>query len=159
MGGLVRYFIPNKMKLLKRALKAGADPNFEDGWATPICQAYTLEIIQLLLNYGADPQKSKFSNLNHIVEYYLEEKKYKPIPSTNKEWHSKTNKPSSITDEKWYSEACEAAKLVKALGRIYADIHDIEVSEFFGEEKLWAELEKLLKLIRRKLVAADRRPR
>ncbi len=97
MAGLVRYLIPNNMRLLKRALEAGADPNFDDGIATPILQARTLEIIQLLLNYGAQLQKSRFSNLNNIVDSYLEAKKYQP---------------SSITDEKWYSEACEAAKLV-----------------------------------------------
>jgi hypothetical protein len=53
----------------------------------------------------------------------------------------------------------ETGKLVKALGRIHANLQKLEVSEFFGEEELWTELEKLRKLITRKLAAADRRSR
>ena len=53
----------------------------------------------------------------------------------------------------------EAGKLVKALSRIQADLQKLEVSEFFGEEELWVELENLLNIIRRKLAAADRRSR
>ena len=53
----------------------------------------------------------------------------------------------------------EAGKLVKVLGRLYDDLQKIEVNEFFGEEELWKELERLLALIRRKLASADRRSR
>lgn len=53
----------------------------------------------------------------------------------------------------------ETGKLVKALGKIRADLQKLEVSEFLGEEELWTELEKFLKLITRKLAAADRRSR
>lgn len=53
----------------------------------------------------------------------------------------------------------EAGKLVKALNTIQADLQKLEVSDFFGDEELWAELEKLLNIIKRKLAAADRRSR
>ena len=53
----------------------------------------------------------------------------------------------------------EAENLLKTLGRIYTVLHKMEVPEFLGEEELWKELEKLVDLIRRKLAAANRRPR
>ncbi len=53
----------------------------------------------------------------------------------------------------------EVGKLVKILIGLHADLQNLKVSEFFGEEELWAELEKLAKLIKRKLAEADRRSR
>ena len=50
-----------------------------------------------------------------------------------------------------------AATLARAVQRINADISEIEAADFYGEEDLWVELEKLLKTIVRKLDAADRR--
>jgi hypothetical protein len=44
------------------------------------------------------------------------------------------------------------------LGKLSEDLQKIDVAEFFGEEELWDELERLLVLIRRKLASADRRP-
>ena len=53
----------------------------------------------------------------------------------------------------------EAGKIVKVLGNLFDDLQKIEVAEFFGEEELWKELERLRALIRRKLASADRRSR
>jgi ParB/RepB/Spo0J family partition protein len=51
-----------------------------------------------------------------------------------------------------------ARKLLKGIKKIEAQIHALDVTEFYGEEELWLTLEKLLKLIRSKLSAAGRRP-
>lgn len=52
-----------------------------------------------------------------------------------------------------------AARIIKTLEALESQIQDLEVSDFLGEEALWRELEKLVEIIRRKLMAADRRPR
>ncbi len=52
-----------------------------------------------------------------------------------------------------------AGRLINSLSRLYDDLQGIDVQEFFGEEQLWKELEKLLRLIERKLASADRRSR
>jgi ParB family transcriptional regulator, chromosome partitioning protein len=52
----------------------------------------------------------------------------------------------------------EAGNLIKVVGKLCEDLQKIDTTEFFGEEELWDELERLLVLIRRKLASADRRP-
>ena len=53
--------------------------------------------------------------------------------------------------------AAEAKKVLKATEHLYAQINDIDVDEFYGEEALWKKLESLAQLIREKLRALGRR--
>ncbi len=53
--------------------------------------------------------------------------------------------------------AADAKSLVKAVDKLYAHINEIDVDEYYGEEKMWARLESLAQLIREKLRALGRR--
>lgn len=51
-----------------------------------------------------------------------------------------------------------ANKLVLQISRLRDELSNLEVQDYFGEELLWVELEKLVKTILKKLAAAERRP-
>jgi len=53
--------------------------------------------------------------------------------------------------------AAEAKKLLKTVDNLYAQINDIDVDEYYGEEAMWSRLESLAHLIREKLRALGRR--
>jgi len=53
--------------------------------------------------------------------------------------------------------AAEAKKLLKTVENLYAQINDIDVDEYYGEEAMWTRLESLAQLIREKLKALGRR--
>jgi len=53
--------------------------------------------------------------------------------------------------------SASARGLLRSIGRIEQTIHAIDVREYYGEEKLWRSLERLLQLIQSKLRAAGRR--
>jgi hypothetical protein len=44
-----------------------------------------------------------------------------------------------------------ARKLAKAASTLHAQLEDIDVQQYFGEKKMWDELDKLAKTIREKL--------
>ncbi len=51
----------------------------------------------------------------------------------------------------------EAKKVLKSVESLYAQINDIDVDEYYGEEAMWSRLESLAQLIREKLRALGRR--
>lgn len=51
----------------------------------------------------------------------------------------------------------EAQQLTKSVSEIAENIRALDVGEFLGEQELWTELERLLRVLQRKLDAADRR--
>lgn len=53
--------------------------------------------------------------------------------------------------------AAEAKKVLKAADTLYAQVNDIDINEFYGEELMWTRLESLSVLIREKLKALGRR--
>ena len=53
--------------------------------------------------------------------------------------------------------AAEAKKVLRSVENLYAQINDIDVDEYYGEEAMWARLESLAQLIREKLRALGRR--
>ena len=53
--------------------------------------------------------------------------------------------------------ASEARRLVSAIDKLYAEVKTLEVDDFYGEDELWARLEKLANLIQRKLRSVGRR--
>ena len=53
--------------------------------------------------------------------------------------------------------AAEAKKVLKSADSLYAQINDIDVNEYYGEEAMWSRLESLAQLIREKLRALGRR--
>ena len=50
-----------------------------------------------------------------------------------------------------------ARKFTSAITKIHQQLRDLEPKEFYGEEEMWRELERLLHTIQRKLRDADRR--
>src|SRR5262249_21761765 len=53
--------------------------------------------------------------------------------------------------------AAEAKKLLKLVDNLYAQVNEIDVEEFYGEEAMWARLDALAQLIHEKLRALGRR--
>lgn len=53
--------------------------------------------------------------------------------------------------------AAGARKVLLAAEKLYSEINDIDVDEFYGEERMWSRLESLAQLIREKLRALGRR--
>jgi ParB family transcriptional regulator, chromosome partitioning protein len=53
--------------------------------------------------------------------------------------------------------AAEAKRLLKSVDSLYAQINDIDVDEYYGEELMWTRFESLAHLIREKLKALGRR--
>lgn len=51
-----------------------------------------------------------------------------------------------------------ASNVVRSVTKLRAQLDDVSVEDFFGEDELWVELERLGELIRAKLAEADRRP-
>jgi hypothetical protein len=51
----------------------------------------------------------------------------------------------------------EARELTKSVCDIAENIRALDVREFLGEQELWRELERLLRVLQRQLEAADRR--
>ena len=54
--------------------------------------------------------------------------------------------------------AAGVRRLLNSVTKLEQEIRDLDVKEYYGEKKLWAALEKLVKLIRKRLMQADRRP-
>lgn len=52
----------------------------------------------------------------------------------------------------------DVRKLLRSIGKLRESVTEIDVDEYYGEDDLWAALEKLVAEIRKKLKAADRRP-
>lgn len=50
-----------------------------------------------------------------------------------------------------------AKKLLQSVDKIYSQVNDIDIDEYYGEEALWNRLESLAQLIREKLRALGRR--
>lgn len=78
--GTLRILIQRegRVPLVRRLLQAGADPNFYDGCDIPLSGVGTKEAVELLLGYGADPQKSRSSLLSTPMSRYVcEEYKYR----------------------------------------------------------------------------------
>jgi hypothetical protein len=53
--------------------------------------------------------------------------------------------------------AAEAKKVLKSVDNLYAQVNEIDVDEYYGEEAMWDRLESLAQLIREKLKALGRR--
>ena len=53
--------------------------------------------------------------------------------------------------------AAEAKKVLKSVENLYAQVNEIDVDEYYGEEAMWDRLESLAQLIREKLKALGRR--
>jgi ParB family chromosome partitioning protein len=53
--------------------------------------------------------------------------------------------------------ASQAKKLVNSIDKLFGQIESIDVEDYYGEEAMWAHLEKLAKLIRAKLRSLGRR--
>ncbi|NOT00371.1 MAG: ParB/RepB/Spo0J family partition protein [Phycisphaerales bacterium] len=53
--------------------------------------------------------------------------------------------------------AAEAKRVLKVADNLYAQIDDIDIDEFYGEEAMWMRLDSLAQLIREKLRALGRR--
>jgi ParB family transcriptional regulator, chromosome partitioning protein len=53
--------------------------------------------------------------------------------------------------------AAEAKNVLRSVDALYAQINDIDVDDFYGEEVMWNRLEALAQLIREKLKALGRR--
>lgn len=51
----------------------------------------------------------------------------------------------------------EAKRILQSVDRLYAQIHAIDIDEYYGEEAMWSRLESLAQLIREKLRALGRR--
>jgi hypothetical protein len=51
----------------------------------------------------------------------------------------------------------QARTILQSVTRLYEHVNDLDPREFYGEEELWRELERLYKLIQRKFRDADRR--
>lgn len=51
----------------------------------------------------------------------------------------------------------EAKKVLKSIESLYAQVHAIDINEFYGEEVMWERLESLAHLIREKLKSLGRR--
>ena len=53
--------------------------------------------------------------------------------------------------------AAEAKKVLRSVDNLYAQVNEIDVDEYYGEEAMWDRLESLAQLIREKLKALGRR--
>jgi ParB/RepB/Spo0J family partition protein len=53
--------------------------------------------------------------------------------------------------------AAEAKKILKSVDNLYAQVNDIDIDDFYGEEAMWTRLESLAQLIREKLRSLGRR--
>jgi ParB family transcriptional regulator, chromosome partitioning protein len=53
--------------------------------------------------------------------------------------------------------AADAKKVLKSVDRLYAQINDIDVNQYYGEETMWSRLEALARLIHEKLKTLGRR--
>jgi ParB/RepB/Spo0J family partition protein len=50
-----------------------------------------------------------------------------------------------------------AKKITRSIGALTKTLEEIEIEDYYGEEEFWTDLEKLMRLIRTKLLAAGRR--
>lgn len=48
-------------------------------------------------------------------------------------------------------------RMTKSIGHLTTTLEEIEIEDYYGEEELWTDLEKLMHLIKTKLLAAGRR--
>ena len=91
--GALRSCIQFKCKrlLVEALLETKADPNFYDGYNTPLGNAQDKEAISLLLGYGADPQKCNESTLSlPLTHYLLKNKKQRGKPHRNEAFDTMT---------------------------------------------------------------------
>jgi len=55
--------------------------------------------------------------------------------------------------------SAKAKRLLVQVEKLTADLHELEVEAYYGEERLWRSLESLVELLKAKLAEADRRPK
>jgi len=96
-----------------------------------------------------------------IVKQYINNavkaKKISTISKRLQEFaESPTLTPDHLNIESAKVEA-EARKLLKSVESLYAQISDIDIDQYYGEEEMWKSLESLAHLIREKLRAMGRR--
>lgn len=48
-------------------------------------------------------------------------------------------------------------KMTRSIGALTKTLEEIEIEDYYGEEEFWTDLEKLMHLIKTKLLAAGRR--
>jgi ParB family chromosome partitioning protein len=78
----------------------------------------------------------------------------------SKRLHEFAEQPSLTPDHLNIESAevvAEAKKILRSVESLYAQVNDIDVDEFYGEEAMWNRLESLAQLIREKLKALGRR--
>ncbi len=88
------------LKLFEKILELGADPNFDDGYATPLSNHASQPKIELLLKYGADPKKCKKSCLSNVVMHYLSGEKYYRKEKSKQEWYGEAFRTMNLLLEK-----------------------------------------------------------
>ena len=96
-----------------------------------------------------------------IVKQYINNAvKAQKIPAISKRLQEFAEQPSLMPDHLNIESAkisAEAHKVLKSVDSLYAQINDIDVNEYYGEEAMWNRLESLAQLIREKLRAMGRR--
>lgn len=102
--GSLRLLVQKRdLTLARELLRAGADPNFHDGYDTPLSCAWSKEAITLLLMSGADPKKCEYSILGNIYSQYCGVMR-------------KEHQPASMSDEDWITEGKELMNLAIKAG-------------------------------------------
>lgn len=95
-----------------------------------------------------------------VKQYINNAVKAKKTAAISKRLREFAEQPSLTPDHLNIESAkvtAEAKKVLRSVEGLYAQINDIDVDEFYGEEAMWARLESLAQLIREKLRALGRR--
>lgn len=111
-------------------------------------------------------RKVEAKGLNAVTDFRIVKQhinnavKAKKTSAISKRLQEFAEKPSLTLDHLNIESAkvsAEARKIVKAAESLYAQINNIDIDDFYGEEKLWDKLRALEALIREKLRALGRR--
>jgi ParB family chromosome partitioning protein len=106
---------------------------------------------------GAIKAVTDFRTVKQHITNACKAKKEPLLSRRLKEFVDDTTKPVDHLRIDDADVSANARKLIANLEKIETSVNDIDTEEFYGEEKLWETMERLLKLIRTKLQAAGRR--
>lgn len=119
---------------------------------------------QQMLDKYRDPKSDlrAVTDFRKMKQHITNARKAQKVREISNRLRKYTNDPSVQMDHleiKIAGVEANVRALLRSINRIETALSGIDVEEYYGEKELWHSLERLLKLIRSLLIAADRRPR
>jgi len=115
---------------------------------------------QMLVKYQEEPKTIKaVTDFRSVKQHITNARRIHSLPKFSKKLKEFAEKPEVPLEALEIAEAsvhAAAVALTRKIETIEAAISDLDTEEYYGEEELWASMEKLMKILAEKLRKADK---